>query len=515
VRVAPAQQGIERGLLRNTEERQCESRRIGLMTIPTIRGHALKQASAADAIRQLHVAIIGSGGAAFAAAIEAAERGAKVTMIESGTLGGTCVNVGCIPSKIMIRSAHVAHLRRTSAFDDGVTACTPVVSRDRLLIQQQRLVADLREAKYQRILEEVEGISFVLGRAAFVNGETLRVGRADGDEQIVAFDRCLIAVGASASVPDLPGLRGTPFWTSTEALASSVIPERLLVIGGSVVAVELAQAFARLGSRVTVLARRQLLAREDTDIGIALAGVFRDEGIDVREGSRVASVAHADREFVLTTDRGDVAADQLLVATGRTANIAGLGLERIGVALDPDGAIAVDATMRTNVASIFAAGDCTGMPQHVYVAASAGKRAAANMLGGDERLDLTAMPAVVFTDPQVATVGYSEAAARRDGIAAESRTLMLDQVPRALVNFETRGFIRIVAEADTGRLLGVQAIAPDAGELIQSAVIAIRARMTVRELGDQLFPYLTMVEGLKLCAQSFFKDIRQMSCCAG
>lgn len=163
----------------------------------------------------------------------------------------------------------------------------------------------------------------------------------------------------------------------------------------------------------------------------------------------------------------------------------------------------------------YAAGDCTDQPQFVYVAAAAGTRAAINMTGGDAALNLTAMPAVVFTDPQVATVGYSEAEAHHDGIKTDSRTLTLDNVPRALANFDTRGFIKLVVEEGSGRLIGVQAVAPEAGELIQTAALAIRNRMTVQELADQLFPYLTMVEGLKLAAQTFNKDVKQLSCCAG
>ena len=182
--------------------------------------------------------------------------------------------------------------------------------------------------------------------------------------------------------------------------------------------------------------------------------------------------------------------------------------------MNPQGAVEIDAGMRTSAAHIYAAGDCTAQPQFVYVAAAAGSRAAINMTGGDATLDLSAMPAVVFTDPQVATVGLSEHEARDAGIATDSRTLTLDNVPRALANFDTRGFIKLVVEQGSGRLLGVQAVAPAAGELIQTAALAIRAGMTVQDLADQLFPYLTMVEGLKLAAQTFSKDVSQLSCCA-
>jgi mercuric reductase len=200
---------------------------------------------------------------------------------------------------------------------------------------------------------------------------------------------------------------------------------------------------------------------------------------------------------------------------GRTPNTRSLNLEAAGVAVNKQGAIEIDPGMRTSAPDIYAGGDCTDQPQFVYVAAAAGTRAALNMTGGDAALDLTAVPAVVFTDPHVATVGLSEQEAHHAGIETDSRTLTLDNVPRALANFDTRGFIKLVIEEGSHRLIGVQAVAPEAGELIQAAALAIRARMTVQELADQLFPYLTMVEGLKLAAQTFSKDVKQLSCCAG
>jgi mercuric reductase len=463
----------------------------------------------------LRIAVIGSGGAAMAAALKAVEQGAQVTLIERGTIGGTCVNVGCVPSKIMIRAAHVAHLRRESPFDDGIQATPPAIVRERLLAQQQGRVDELRHAKYEGILASTPAITVLRGQARFRNGHTLSVRLAEGGEREVAFDRCLIATGASPAVPPIPGLQDTPYWTSNEALASDTLPKRLAVIGSSVVAVELAQAFARLGSQVTILARSTLFFREDPAIGEAVTAAFRAEGITVLEHTQASQVAYADSEFVLTTGHGEIRADQLLVATGRRPNTGELALETAGAMVNAQGAIVIDQGMRTSAPNIYAAGDCTDQPQFVYVAAAAGTRAAINMTGGDAALDLSAVPAVVFTDPQVATVGYSEAEAHHDGIETDSRLLTLENVPRALANFDTRGFIKLVMEEGSGRLIGVQAVAPEAGELIQTAALAIRARMTVQELADQLFPYLTMVEGLKLAAQTFSKDVTQLSCCAG
>ena len=465
--------------------------------------------------RPLQVVVIGSGGAAMAAALKAVEQGAHVSLIERGTIGGTCVNVGCVPSKIMIRAAHIAHLRRESPFDGGIAATVPAIDRSKLLAQQQARVEELRHAKYEGILDGNPAITVVHGEARFKDEQSLVVRLNDGGERVVAFDRCLVATGASPAVPPIPGLKESPYWTSTEALVSDTLPERLAVIGSSVVALELAQAFARLGSQVTILARNTLFFRDDPAIGEAVTAAFRAEGIKVLEHTQASQVAHVDGEFVLTTGYGEIRADQLLVATGRAPNTRSLALEAAGVAANAQGAIVIDKGMRTSTPHIYAAGDCTDQPQFVYVAAAAGTRAAINMTGGDAALDLTSMPAVVFTDPQVATVGLSEAQAAKDGIETESRTLPLENVPRALANFDTRGFVKLVAEKNSGRLIGAQVLAAEGGEIIQTAALAISAGMTIADLGAQLFPYLTMVEGIKLCAQTFTKDIKQLSCCAG
>jgi mercuric reductase len=464
--------------------------------------------------KNLHIAVIGSGGAAMAAALKAAERGARITLIERGTIGGTCVNTGCVPSKIMIRAAHIAHLRTESPFDSGLSAQAPVVDRPALLAQQQARVEELREAKYQGILNDNPAITVLQGEARFVDERTLTVALIDGGEQTVRFDRAFIGTGARPAEPPVPGLAGTPYLTSTSALELDHIPERLVVIGASLVAIELAQAFARLGSRVTLLARSRVLSQEDPAVGEAVEAAFRRESIEVLKQTQASEISHDGQLFTLQTNAGTLQAEQLLVATGRTPNTQALNLASIGVET-ARGAILVDEHLQTTVPGIYAAGDCTDQPQFVYVAAAGGSRAAVNMTGGEATLDLSAMPAVMFTDPQVATVGLTQAEALEQGFEVDTRALELESVPRALVNFDTGGFIKMVAERDTGRLLGVQAVAGEAGELIQTAVMALRAGMTVNDIANELFPYLTMVEGLKLCAQTFTKDVTQLSCCAG
>ncbi|MEC7432225.1 MAG: mercury(II) reductase [Pseudomonadota bacterium] len=464
--------------------------------------------------KNLHIAVIGSGGAAMAAALKAAERGARITLIERGIIGGTCVNTGCVPSKIMSRAAHIAHLRTESPFDGGVSAQIPKVDRANLLQQQQTRVEELRDAKYEGILRDQTAITVLNGEARFVDANNLVVQLNEGGEQNVHFDRAFIGTGARPAEPSIPGLAETPYLTSTSALALITVPERLIVIGAGFVALELAQAFARLDSKVTVLARSHLLSGEEPAVGEAIEAAFRREGIEVLKQTQASRVDYTDNEFVIETNAGTLRTDQLLVATGRIPNTENLNLAGIGVETSR-GAIQVDGQLQTTVPGVYAAGDCTDQPQFVYVAAAGGSRAAVNMTGGEATLDLSAMPGVMFTDPQVATVGLTEAEALKQGYNVDTRLLDLENVPRALVNFNTHGFIKMVAERDSGRLLGVQAVAGEAGELIQTAVIALRSRMTVQDIGDELFPYLTMVEGIKLCAQTFTKDVKQLSCCAG
>ncbi|OZB39244.1 MAG: mercury(II) reductase [Acidiphilium sp. 34-60-192] len=463
----------------------------------------------------LHVAIIGSGGAAFAAAIRTVETGARVTMIErSAVIGGTCVNVGCVPSKIMLRAAEIRHERGHHPFD-GIARSQEPVDRKPLLDQLRGRVEALRGAKYEKIIDNNPKITLLRGEARFADARTLTITDHAGGVTRLTPDRFLIATGASPMIPPVPGLAETPYWTSTEALFAEELPARLVVIGSSFVALELAQAYRRLGVEVTLLARSTLLTRDDPELGSTLQQAFEAEGILVFNETQAERISYDAGRFTVAFGAEQIEAERLLVATGRQPNTEGLVLDKAGVTTDHNGAIVVDDHLRTSAANIYAAGDCSTMPQLVYVAAAAGTRAAINMMGGDASLDLSVVPAVVFTDPSVATVGLDEGQARHAGIKITTRRLDLENVPRALANFDTRGFVKLVAEAGTGRLIGAQIVAHNAGEMIQTAALAIRYRMTVQELGDMLFPYLVMAEGIKLAAQTFTKDISQLSCCAG
>jgi len=474
-------------------------------------GYSAKEFNSDD---ELHVAIIGSGSGAFACAIKAAEGGARVTIIEgANVIGGCCVNVGCVPSKILIRAAQLAEQQRNNPFD-GLENHAPQLSRSLLAQQQTARVEELRATKYQNILESNPALNLLKGYARFKNTNTLIVTKPDGEEQALQADRILIATGSTPTIPPINGLADTPYWTSTEALFAEQIPEHLIIIGSSVVALEIAQAYQRLGSDVTILARHTLLYKEDPLLGEKLAEVFEKKGLRVLTHTQASHASYDGQHFTLQTSAGTLKSDQLLISTGRHPNTAQLNLEAIGINTLTDGAIEVNECMETSVPNIYAAGDCSNMPQFVYVAAAAGSRAGINMTGGEASLNLSAMPAVIFTDPQVATVGLTEKQAKAQGIDTNSRVLDMDNVPRALANFETDGFIKMVTEAETGRLIGAQILAHEGGEIIQSAAFAIHNNMTVEDIANQLFPYLTMVEGLKLCSQTFNKDVKELSCCA-
>jgi len=458
------------------------------------------------------LAVIGAGSAGFSAAITAAEQGANVALIGHGLIGGTCVNVGCVPSKTMIRAAEALHGARAASRFAGLAGAAHVADWRALIAAKDDLVGTLRQRKYVDLLPEYNGIAYLEG-AARLNGAGVLV-----NDTPVAAGKIIVATGASPAMPSIPGIGNVPYLTSTTALELAEQPRSLLVIGGGYIGCELAQMFARTGTAVTMVTRSRLLPEAEPEIAQALARYLADEGITVRTGLTYSRIEQQDGETTLTIDvdgRAEtLTAEQVLVTTGRTPNTA--GLEESGVKLAPGGGIVVDDRMRTSKSGVYAAGDVTGRDQFVYMAAYGAKLAARNALNGDSLVyDNTAMPWVVFSDPQVAGVGLSERQARQRGFDVKTSVAPLDQVPRALAARDTRGLIKLVADRATDRVLGAQILAPEGADSIQTMVLAIKYGMTTKELGETIFPYLTTVEGLKLAAQGFDKDVTKLSCCAG
>jgi mercury(II) reductase len=458
--------------------------------------------------------VIGAGSAGFSAAITAADQGANVALIGHGTIGGTCVNIGCVPSKTLIRAAETLHNARAAARFAGVSALAELADWRATVRQKDDLVAGLRQAKYADLLGAYNGIAYREGRARLVEG-----GVEAGDAHISA-GKIIIATGARPAAPTIPGIESVPYLTSTTALDLDELPRSLVVVGGGYIGAELAQMFARAGVKVTLVCRSRLLPEAEPEIGAALTGYFAEEEIEVVSGITYRAIRKTESGVALEIARDGrsvtIDAEKVLVASGRAPNIDGLGLPEFGVSLSPKGAIMVDDRMRTTRAGIYAAGDVTGRDQFVYMAAYGAKLAAKNALNGDSlRYDNAAMPAIVFTDPQVASVGLTEAAARAAGRAVRISTIGLDQVPRALAARDTRGLIKLVVDAGSGLLLGAHILAPEGADSIQTAALAIRQGLTLDDLTDTIFPYLTTVEGLKVAALSFGKDVAKLSCCAG
>ncbi len=448
--------------------------------------------------------VIGTGGAAMAAGIEASDRGASVLLIEHGVLGGTCLNIGCVPSKTLLAAAGQRHAAAHNPFPSVPTNADGVDLRA-LMQQKQALIDALRQAKYADVADAYD-FPIRYGHATFIDEATLAL-----DGEPLPASAYIVATGAAPAIPDLPGIDQVEYLTSTTAMELQALPTSLIVIGGGYVGMEQAQLFAHLGVNVTLVGR--LAPHTEPEMADVLRRVFADDGITV-VGERAAAVATTDAGVTVTTTGGtEVSGERLLVATGRHADTGDLGLDAAGVATDERGFIVIDEHQRTTNARIFAAGDVAGTPQYVYVAAQSGHVAAATALGDPSTVDYTGLPGVTFTKPQLASAGLTEAEALRRGHRCDCRVLGAQDIPRALANQDTRGALKLVIDADTGKVLGVHAALDGAGDVMLAASYAIKTGMTVDDIADTWAPYLTMAEALRIAAGLFRKD-KPTSCCA-
>lgn len=462
------------------------------------------------------ILIIGAGSAAFSAAIAAAESGARVAMAGEGTIGGTCINVGCVPSKTLIRAMQAVHDGKNASRFDGVTGVSGISNWKALVQQKQALVDGLREAKYEDLLAEYPNITYIKGRARFTgNGTEVEV-----DSTLYHPKKVILATGSSSTLPPINGIQSVSVLDSTKALEMETLPESLLVIGGGIIGCELSQMFERAGVKVTICCRTRLLPDAEPEVSKALAEYLRQEGVTVCQGVGYQKIDRGGKGIALTCQTPDgervIEAEQVLAATGRKPNTKNLHLEKAGITVNGASGISVNEYMQTSHPDVYAVGDVTGRDMFVYMAAYGGKLAAWNALEGNERsYSNEAMPSVVFTDPQVAMVGLTEAEAKAKGHDVKTSLITLDNVPRHIVSRDTRGLIKLVADAKTGKLLGATILAPEAGDSIQTVLMALKAGLTTEELSDTIFPYLTAVEGVRLAAQAFKKDVTKLSCCAG
>ena len=448
--------------------------------------------------------VIGTGGAAFAAGIEARSRGNSVLLVEHNMLGGTCLNIGCVPSKTLLAAAGQRHRAKHNPFPSVPTSADGV-DLPGLIQQKQQLIDALREAKYADVAD-AHGFPIRYGHATFADESTLLV-----DGQPVPAGAYVVATGAAPAIPALPGIADVEYLTSTTAMEQQALPKSLIVIGGGYVGLEQAQLFAHLGVQVTVIGR--FAPHTEPEAADVLRQVFADDGIRVIQARATAVQAAGDGVLVRTGHGTEVSAERLLIATGRHADTSDLGLKAAGVKTDDRGFIVVDDNQRTTNPQIFAAGDVSGVPQYVYVAAQTGHTAAAGALGDPTTVNYTGLPAVTFTTPQLASAGLTEAEALARGHNCDCRVLGAHDIPRALANHDTRGVLKIVTDADTRKVLGVHAALDGAGEIMLAATYAIKFGLTVDDLADTWAPYLTMAEALRIAA-GLFRSNLPTSCCA-
>jgi mercuric reductase len=449
--------------------------------------------------------VIGTGGAAMAAGIEARSRGKSVLLIEHAAVGGTCLNIGCVPSKNLLAAAGQRHRAVSNIAFPMVQTSAGAVDVPALMAQKQDLIDGLRQAKYLDVAD-AHGFPIKNGHARFTGPDALEV-----DGEAVVGAAYVVATGAAPHVPDLPGLDQVEFLTSTTAMDMQALPASMVVIGGGYVGLEQAQLWAHLGVKVTLVGR--FAPHTEPEIADVLRGVFADDDISVVEERAVAAEKAAGGVLVRTASGPEVTGERLLVATGRYADTADLGLHAAGVDTDQRGFIVVDANQRTSNPKVFAAGDVSGAPQYVYVAAQTGHVAAAGALGQPSTVDYRGLPGVTFTTPQIASAGLTEEQALAAGRACDCRVLGGQDVPRALANRDTRGALKLVIDANSKKVLGVHAALEGAGDVMLAATYAIKYGLTVDDLADTWAPYLTMSEALRIAAGLFRSDM-PTSCCA-
>lgn len=464
------------------------------------------------------LAILGQGSAAFAAAIKANDLGAKTVMIGGnatpGTvIGGTCVNVGCLPSKHLITVSNIFHQAARHSFE-GIKYDTGKLDFAKVIEQKNKLVEKFRKEKYADVVKNLENVTFVEGKAKFFSTNTI-----EANGQRIEAEKFLIAVGARANITLIKGLESVDFLTNEEALNLEDLPDSLCVVGGRALGLEFAQLFAHFGTQVTVLQRSdRILPEQEPEISALLQEYLEEEGIKIYTKTSITDVKKLNGKkiinFLATGKPKQIECDHILFATGRKPNTDGLNAEKAGVKLNEKGFIQVNNEMHTSVAHIWAAGDVIGEPMLETIAAKEGAIAVQNMFSKNKKkINFHEIPKAVFTYPEVASVGLTDAQAIGDGIKCRCGVIPFSFVPKAHVIGDTRGIIKLVANHKNKQIVGVHILSPHAADLIHEATLAVKFKLTVDNIIDTVHVFPTLSEALKLAAQSFYKDISKLSCC--
>ncbi|MBI2937371.1 MAG: mercury(II) reductase [Thaumarchaeota archaeon] len=462
--------------------------------------------------------IFGHGSAAFAAAIKANDLGVKTVMLggnatKGAIVGGTCVNVGCVPSKNLLTVGNIFY-QPTRGLFKAVNYGRIRFDFKKAIEEKDALVNRFRKEKYADVVEGLEHVDYVPELGCFTSHNEVKAG-----ERTLAGKKFILATGARARIITIKGADKVSYLTNEEALSLKELPSSMIVVGGRALGLEFAQMYAHFGTKVTVLQRSdRILPEDEPEISEALKRYLQEEGIEIHTGVNLKEVSQTgETKVVHTTINGldqEFRAEQLLFATGRTPNTDNLGAEKAGVALDSNGFVKVNEEMQTSAPHVWAAGDVIGEPMLETIAAKEGAVAVNNGFNDEKkRINFTEVPSAVFTYPEVARVGLTDAEANGQGIRCVCGTLPLDLVPKAHIIGDTRGLVKLVVNQETKRIVGVHILAPHAADLIHEGVLAVKFKLTIDDLIDTVHVFPTLSEALKLAAQSFYKDISKMSCC--
>jgi len=485
-------------------------------------GHYKVEGELKSKITHFDLIIIGGGSTAFSAAIKADSLGKNTLIVNAGLpMGGTCVNVGCVPSKYLIRAAESIHNASHSNFS-SVQTTAPTFSFKAIIQEKRDLVNNLQQHKYLDVAADLPLVTLKQGYATFKDNKTILI-----DDEVFTADKFLIATGSNTSIPPIKGLETIEYLTNRSLFELDEQPTSLIILGGGYIALEIAQMLQRLGTKVTIIQRSShVLSNQVQDVSEEIEKHLKDEGLEIITDTKIDVIKSDGNDItVALLERGiprTITAEKLLVATGIKANTQGFGLDKIGVLLEKSGHIKTDNYLQTSVSNIFAAGDCIATAPFVYTAAYEGNLATENMFvsctedscGSMTSSDYTGLPWVVFTDPQIAGVGIDEAEATQQGIPFEVSKLPLSFVPKSLAALDTRGFVKLIRNKETDKLIGARIIAHEGSELTMELSLAIKYGIPTKELAKSFHAYLTLSEAVKLAAIGFGKDVAKLSCCA-
>jgi len=449
-------------------------------------------------VEQFEYVFLGGGKGGKTLAMELAKAGKRVAVVEEGMIGGSCINVACIPSKALIQTARIMHAVQSAdilkgAAHDAKVDMTQVHRRVREVVDG---MVDINAKAF-----EASGFDLILGTGRFVGPRSIHIAMNDGRERVVEGVNVFINTGTYAAVPDIPGLRDAAPMTHVEALELDSLPEHLIVIGGGYIGLEMAQAFRRLGSKVTVVQEAPRVAmREDADVTDAIESVLTNEGIDVRVSVKPLQVSGRSGQSVTVelNDGNRVTGTHLLVATGRVPRTAGIGLDLAGVALDERGFIKVDERLATSAPNTWAIGEVAGTPMFTHASFDDYRVLKSQLAGGNLTTRDRVIPYAMFIEPELARIGINESDAQRQGIAVRVAKLPMASVPRARTTGDTHGFMKAIVDTQTDRILGFTMLGSNAGEVVATVQMAMLGNLPYTAIRDAILSHPTIAEGLNM-----------------